>query len=215
MLRLCIKRGDAEQLFISRLSSSNMLHPLIYLSALSLLAGAAAEQMITGSSELDISSCPITFYGQTYKQIYVNFTSENFAICFNDFYNPQTTGDCIVGPKAKMDYVVLSLFLADSLTEEYFISKVPTIDSRLECMAALFVEHNGTSSDLVLANFGTQAALLLLTSISDSVVIYEPGAVLVVNSSGSCFSLNCNDTAVRYIIPNTSQGTASDLQVAD
>ncbi|XP_070786265.1 alpha-tectorin-like [Enoplosus armatus] len=70
-----------------------MLRPLLYLCALIGLAGA--QQTITGSSELNISSCPITFYGQKYEQVYVNFTSDKLAVCFNGFFDPQTKQDCI------------------------------------------------------------------------------------------------------------------------
>ncbi|KAK2863433.1 hypothetical protein Q5P01_002966 [Channa striata] len=41
------------------------------------------------------------------KQQQVNFTSETPSICFNDFYNPQTRGDCVVRPQAKIDFVLL------------------------------------------------------------------------------------------------------------
>lgn len=35
-------------------------------------AGVSEGQLFTVSSELDISSCPITFYGQTYRNLYVS-----------------------------------------------------------------------------------------------------------------------------------------------
>nr|XP_020477887.1 pancreatic secretory granule membrane major glycoprotein GP2-like [Monopterus albus] len=41
-----------------------MLLPLLYLSGLSLLAGAAAQVVFTQSSEVNISSCPITYYNR-------------------------------------------------------------------------------------------------------------------------------------------------------
>ncbi|KAK2899436.1 hypothetical protein Q8A73_012565 [Channa argus] len=159
------------QLFISRLSSSNMLHLLIYLSALSLMAGADEYRSFSASSVLDISSCPITFYGQTYEQIYVSFTSENVSICFNDFYNPQTTGDCVVGPKAKIDSVYFTISPSDPSSEYILISAIPTIKNHLQCLLLFtFILDQMTMTNIYLANFGTQTAVYLSTSLSDPVV---------------------------------------------
>ncbi|KAK2899443.1 uncharacterized protein [Channa argus] len=205
-----------------------MLHPLIYLAALTLLAGAAADQMITVSSEVDISSCPITFYGHKYEQFYVNFTSDNFIICFSGFYNPETRGDCIVGPKGLAHYTLLDIKPPDPFFERYFLQFLPTIKNHLQCMVVLNVDHNGTFTDFFLGNFGTQTALYLSTFIPDSVVIdafVDGNAVdrwsfrgyifidisgcrysgvlykpgTAVKSPGTCFSITCSENAVLMI----------------
>ncbi|KAF3698203.1 Alpha-tectorin Precursor [Channa argus] len=145
-----------------------MLHPLIYLSALSLLAGAAAQQVFSISSELDISSCPITLYGQMYKQIYINFTKDHFVVCFDGFYDPQTRGDCLVGPSSVG--AALEILPPNPSEEEFYFQRLPTIKTHLQGTVVLHLNHNGTSGTLVLANFGTQAALQLRSSSMGSVV---------------------------------------------
>uniref|UniRef100_A0A3P8QAG1 ZP domain-containing protein n=1 Tax=Astatotilapia calliptera TaxID=8154 RepID=A0A3P8QAG1_ASTCA len=74
-----------------------MLRPLLFLCALIAPTGAHwFYQTFTESSVLDISSCPITYYGQQYEQLYVNITSGNVTVCFNGFFSPETGGDCVV-----------------------------------------------------------------------------------------------------------------------
>uniref|UniRef100_A0A3Q1I5Q5 ZP domain-containing protein n=1 Tax=Anabas testudineus TaxID=64144 RepID=A0A3Q1I5Q5_ANATE len=204
-----------------------MLHPLIYLSALSLLAGAAAQEIITDFSVLNISSCPFTFYGQEYEQIYVNISSEFFTICFNGFYNPETRQDCIVGPQLSAQRSVSFIIVSySSYVDEYVHQKLPTIKTPLECYLIL------SWSALALFNMGTQAALFLETFIlgswlnvtnTDSIsqyltiidtsgcrqsgcVMYKPGTV-VNSNTGTC--LNCSDTAVLQTSDPTTTSTTS------
>ncbi|XP_056284634.1 alpha-tectorin-like [Pseudoliparis swirei] len=49
-----------------------MFRFILYLAALGLLKGASAtNQTFTSSGEMDITSCPITYYGQKYDRVYV------------------------------------------------------------------------------------------------------------------------------------------------
>uniref|UniRef100_A0A3B3WMU0 ZP domain-containing protein n=1 Tax=Poecilia mexicana TaxID=48701 RepID=A0A3B3WMU0_9TELE len=61
-----------------------------FLSAL--LAAAGSHQAFTSSAEMNISSCPITYYGQKYEKVYVN----RFAVCFKGLYQPGIQNDCIL-----------------------------------------------------------------------------------------------------------------------
>ncbi|KAK2863432.1 hypothetical protein Q5P01_002965 [Channa striata] len=175
-----------------------MLHPLIYLSALSLLAGADEYQSATVSSVLNISSCPTTFYGQTYQQIYVNFTSETLSICFNDFYNPQTRGDCVVGPQAKIDSVLLGISTRDSYTENGLMSRVPTIKNRLECYLVLYMYHGTSATVFHMGNFGTQTTLGLGTFIYDSVEFESQVNGSIVDSWNFTYSTFADISRCRY-----------------
>ncbi|XP_067378941.1 uncharacterized protein [Channa argus] len=145
-----------------------MIHPLIYLSALSLLTGAAAQQQFNGSSQLDISSCPIAYYGETYKQLYVNLTSENVAICFDGFYDPETGGDCIVGPLVAEE--AFEFYISVNDDDGGFQQPLPTIKSVLQCTVNLEFTYSGKEVELVLGNFGTQAAVYLFTELEGSTV---------------------------------------------
>ncbi|XP_026180635.1 uncharacterized protein LOC113140826 [Mastacembelus armatus] len=135
-----------------------MLRPLVYLCAVSLLAGAAALTF-NESSDFDISSCPISFFGQPYERLYVNFTSVNFAVCFDGFYRPETRGDCILGPAVIRDYGMLNIYPSNPVTESIFRQHLPSIGTDLQCVLNVITEQNGGPGYLALANFGTQAAL--------------------------------------------------------
>ncbi|KAF3698341.1 Alpha-tectorin Precursor [Channa argus] len=139
-----------------------MIHPLIYLSALSLLAGAATVQQFNGSSVLDISSCPIAYYGQIYNQLDVTFTSENVAICFNVFGE-----ECIVGPQLTEEVFD---FFVNSTDNGIFHTNLPNLDTVLSCTVNLKFTDIGKEVELVLGNFGTQAAVYLFTELEGSTV---------------------------------------------
>ncbi|XP_068590227.1 uncharacterized protein [Cebidichthys violaceus] len=52
--------------------TANMFYFILYLAALSLLEGTAAtNQTFTSSGEMNITSCPITYYGQKYDRVYI------------------------------------------------------------------------------------------------------------------------------------------------
>ncbi|XP_067380906.1 alpha-tectorin-like isoform X2 [Channa argus] len=147
-----------------------MLHPLIYLSALSLLAGAQGLQIFHVSSQLNISSCPITFYGQTYNQIYVNFTNDAFAICLNGFYDPQSRGDCIVGPPLLKDSGIFQIVPSNTLDEAFVNQHLPSIKTKLQCIPVVDVYHSNIAARFVLLNHGTQSALYFYSSMQESLV---------------------------------------------
>ncbi|KAM4564997.1 uncharacterized protein V3H82_014094 [Fundulus diaphanus] len=106
-----------------------MLRLLFYLFAVVVLPGAA--QQFTVPSEVNISSCPITYFGQKYERLNVNFTSENFVICFNGFYDPQNKGSCLLTPKGES--AVFGTGGKDPELEEYFHQNLPTITNSMEC----------------------------------------------------------------------------------
>uniref|UniRef100_A0A3B3WMK3 ZP domain-containing protein n=1 Tax=Poecilia mexicana TaxID=48701 RepID=A0A3B3WMK3_9TELE len=64
-----------------------------FLSAL--LAAAGSHQAFTSSAEMNISSCPITYYGQKYEKVYVS-NADRFAVCFKGLYQPGIQNDCIL-----------------------------------------------------------------------------------------------------------------------
>uniref|UniRef100_A0A3Q1BKT2 ZP domain-containing protein n=1 Tax=Amphiprion ocellaris TaxID=80972 RepID=A0A3Q1BKT2_AMPOC len=48
------------------------------------------------SGMMNITSCPITYYGQKYDKVYVSDTDCRFAVCFNGLYTPGIKNDCIL-----------------------------------------------------------------------------------------------------------------------
>ncbi|KAL4008035.1 hypothetical protein ACER0C_001887 [Sarotherodon galilaeus] len=136
-----------------------MLHLLFVLSVLIGVSGA--WQIITGSSVLDISSCPITYYGQKYEQIYVAFMSENIAFCFDNFFNPETGGDCLVGTAPDSDSIEFWINEPNAGIQKLIYDNVATIQNRMECYVLFIMELNGKNYGLVPVNFGTQTALIV------------------------------------------------------
>ncbi|CAB1428843.1 unnamed protein product [Pleuronectes platessa] len=83
--RLLQHKAAALQ-FLPRSRSAASMFNILHLAALSVLAGTAATLDFTGSAQLDITSCPITYYGQKYSKIYVGFSSSTVSVCFNRPY---------------------------------------------------------------------------------------------------------------------------------
>ncbi|KAF6723391.1 Pancreatic secretory granule membrane major glycoprotein GP2 [Oryzias melastigma] len=69
----------------------------VFLTACSFLSGAAStSQTFRSSGEINISSCPIHFYGQRYEKAYVDFSADGFALCFKASYGQGIDNDCIL-----------------------------------------------------------------------------------------------------------------------
>ncbi|XP_047241748.1 alpha-tectorin-like [Girardinichthys multiradiatus] len=146
-----------------------MLRPLLYLSALTTLAGA--QQTFKASSEFDISSCPITIYGQTYQHVYVNLTSKNLVVCFNSFYSPGTKDDCIFGPLTDSDSAEFEKYQRIPILETIVKYSVPTIKTRMDCYFSFSYQHNKGYATLALINFGPQTVLYLYSPAEGTVVV--------------------------------------------
>ncbi|XP_078791898.1 uncharacterized protein LOC144986996 [Oryzias latipes] len=78
-----------------------MLPPLLFLFAAAGLTDASIVFPITENTQVDTSSCPITYYGQEYTTIYINFTGQHMFVCFNGYYHPESNGDCIKAPNTE------------------------------------------------------------------------------------------------------------------
>ncbi|XP_019210182.1 alpha-tectorin [Oreochromis niloticus] len=201
-----------------------MLRPLLFLSALTALAGA--QRFITESSVVNISSCPITYYGQQYEQLYVNMTSGYLTICFNGFFSPETGGDCLV--QRSRGAQRFEFFINPGNSLDYGAREnLPTIQNSLQCTVAIGFD---SIIGFLLNNYGTQAALVFFTYSSDTLVcdvqvggttvkrvnttsytqafadlsgcrdsgeMYPPGTVIS-SDPETCLSLTCNETAVLH-----------------
>ncbi|XP_015257712.1 PREDICTED: alpha-tectorin-like [Cyprinodon variegatus] len=146
-----------------------MLRPLLYLVALITLAGA--KQTLTASTELDISSCPITIYGQRYEQAFVNYTSQNLVICFKGFYGSGTKDDCILGPLPDSKNAEFDQFQRIPLLETIVQYNVPTIKTRMDCYLSISYQHKGGYTTLALIKFGPLSVLYVYTPVEGTVVV--------------------------------------------
>uniref|UniRef100_A0A3P9LBX1 ZP domain-containing protein n=1 Tax=Oryzias latipes TaxID=8090 RepID=A0A3P9LBX1_ORYLA len=79
------------------------------LLCVSIFSDASIHFPITENTQVDTSLCPITYYGQEYTTIYMNFTGEHMFVCFNGYYNHESNGDCIKAPNTEnRTYFVLN-----------------------------------------------------------------------------------------------------------
>ncbi|XP_017295461.1 uncharacterized protein LOC108250206 [Kryptolebias marmoratus] len=160
-----------------------MLRPLLYLSALIVVPGAVGQTTFNESSKFNISSCPITFYGQKYEDVYINFTSQNSVVCFNGFYDPQAGGDCLLGPQASLG--VFYIFSSDQLGEQRLLQEEPTINATLGCYMSFYLDND---TIFYIENFGSQAAL--------TIEFFSPGTHLtdVIVNGITVHTLNITNT---------------------
>ncbi|XP_039461417.1 alpha-tectorin-like [Oreochromis aureus] len=195
-----------------------MLRPLLCLSALIALTGA---EYITESSVLNISSCPITYYGQQYEQLYVNITSGNLTVCFNGFFSPETGGDCIVERSVGTEsfyfwtysyyyyyyhYCYFEIYFNNFYLVHYISGTQPYLYSYIYNSDPTVFEFQvaGTTVDTV--NFTSHHYYYYdyyyyyysfnISGCRHSGQMYRPGTVI--NSPETCFSLTCNETAALH-----------------
>ncbi|XP_011485577.1 alpha-tectorin-like [Oryzias latipes] len=134
-----------------------MLRLLLHLLALATLTGVVSS---TYSKNLNIASCPIRFYAKTYNNVYINFTSSGLMFCFDDFYDPAKSNDCIKGPvmdEAKQG-VSNKIFQITSL-DAVIRNELKTLTSHLKCYLYLSYFSGGRETTLNIYQFGNQTAL--------------------------------------------------------
>ncbi|XP_023201522.1 alpha-tectorin-like [Xiphophorus maculatus] len=206
---------------------------LLFLSAAMLLPGAAGQfEEFANNTEVNISSCPITYFGQKYEQLYLNFTSNNFVLCFTGFYEPHGRGDCLVMPKTDNTYFLLGSLLDYRYVEQDIVQNLPSIKNTGECFVALVI----SGYTFLLVNFGSQTAFLNsdqsvfpdflvdgnkvfplnvtnqqayadLSGCRSSGVLFRPGDVS--SDPKTCRTLTCSQSAV---LQNTSCGPTERCQ---
>ncbi|XP_041821683.1 uncharacterized protein LOC121626990 [Chelmon rostratus] len=113
-----------------------------------------AEQQHVGSATLDISSCPITYYGEQYTTLYVTATNESFTACFDS----SSGVDCIEGPPVDDNTFY---FEETSDNETHYHQNLPYIFSPLICSVELSGFLGGLIFSLTISSFGSQAAVKL------------------------------------------------------
>uniref|UniRef100_A0A3Q2PQU2 Alpha-tectorin-like n=1 Tax=Fundulus heteroclitus TaxID=8078 RepID=A0A3Q2PQU2_FUNHE len=117
-------------------------------------SGSPGAQRFTASSEFDISSCPITFYGRTHQRAYVNFTRQNLVVCFSGFYGSRTDGDCIFGPLPDSGSAEFEQYQRIPVLETIVKYSVPSIDTRMDSPTVCLLSLQST---LALIKFGPRS----------------------------------------------------------
>ncbi|XP_039465397.1 alpha-tectorin-like [Oreochromis aureus] len=87
--------------------------------------------------------------------------SENIAFCFDNFFNPETGGDCLVGTAPDLDSTEFWINEPNVEIQKLIYDNVATIQNRMECYVLFIMELNGKNYGLVPVNFGTQTTLIV------------------------------------------------------
>ncbi|XP_060909004.1 alpha-tectorin-like [Labrus mixtus] len=139
---------------------------LLYLPAFGLLTGSAAMyQAFTSSGEMNISSCPITYFGQKYEKVYVSLDANKFAFCFNSLYSPGIQNDCILmsgGAADRGDLTVLTRKIPPGSGVHQLL---PHLKHAGSCVNVIPLKNSQDDEveQVELGNFGAQAILAIKT----------------------------------------------------
>lgn len=69
--------------------------------------------------------------------------SENIAFCFDNFFNPGTGGDCLVGTAPDSDSIEFWINEPNAEIQKLIYDNVATIQNRMECYVLFIMELNG------------------------------------------------------------------------
>uniref|UniRef100_A0A8D3ACV9 Alpha-tectorin-like n=1 Tax=Scophthalmus maximus TaxID=52904 RepID=A0A8D3ACV9_SCOMX len=164
-----MQRLPSSLKFLRRFPSAtvtSMFSYIIYLAALSMLAGSAAtSQNFSSSGEMNITSCPITYYGQMYEKVYVAFNASRFAVCFKGLYKPGIKNDCILMSGGTADRGGLAVLAREIPTGSGVHRLLPNLKHAGKCVNVIPLKDSQQSEieQVELGNFGTQAILAIKT----------------------------------------------------
>lgn len=68
--------------------------------------------------------------------------SENIAFCFDNFFNPETGGDCLVGTAPDSDSIEFWINEPNAEIQKLIYDNVATIQNRMECYVLFIMELN-------------------------------------------------------------------------
>nr|XP_046236031.1 uncharacterized protein LOC124054280 isoform X3 [Scatophagus argus]XP_046236032.1 uncharacterized protein LOC124054280 isoform X3 [Scatophagus argus] len=142
-----------------------MLRPLLFLSAL--IGPVARSQQADVLREFDISSCAFPYFGKSYSTVYISMTDQHFAVCFTGYYDPQSSGDCVVGPPTTSTSYSYGSRQANPGDKDKYSSGLSSISESLTCELGVR-GYYGADVYLYFGKFNTEAALLISTRASGS-----------------------------------------------
>ncbi|XP_035030545.2 alpha-tectorin [Hippoglossus stenolepis] len=176
---------------------------ILYLAALSVLAGES--QNFTSSGEMNITSCPITYYGQRYDKVYVGFNASRFAVCFNGEYEPGIKNDCILMSGGTADRGSMNIYAREIPTGSGVHDLLPNLKLAGKCVNVITLNDSQQSEiqQIELGNFGPQAILAIQTYSG-----YTPFDVVSVvyktNTTGRdpsiCSTVSCDASGVAAAV---------------
>ncbi|KAM9802835.1 alpha-tectorin-like [Syngnathus typhle] len=138
---------------------------ILYLAVLGTLGAAAMSQTFTNSGEINITTCPITYYGHKYEKVHVAFNNSKFALCFTGTYEAANQNDCILVSGGTADNGNWSVLTQEIPTGSGIHQMLPSLKHRGQCVNVIPLKDNDNSEiqQVELGNFGKQAILAIKT----------------------------------------------------
>ncbi|KAF3843529.1 hypothetical protein F7725_002378 [Dissostichus mawsoni] len=96
---------------------------------------------------MDITSCPITYYGQTYDKVYVAFESNTFSLCFNGSYQTGIKNDCIFMSGGTADRGGLSVFTKEIPAGSGVHRLLPNLSNAGKCINIIPLKDSQQSEE--------------------------------------------------------------------
>ncbi|XP_053733518.1 alpha-tectorin-like [Synchiropus splendidus] len=143
-----------------------MLWWLNLLAAAGLLADLGAESLeFTNFGVRNINSCPITYYGEKYDTIYVDFLGSKLSVCFKGRYKPATKNDCIMMSRGTASSGDLTVLTREIPTSSGVHKMFPDLKYPGRCVNVIPLADHAQSpiKQIELGNFGSQAILAIKT----------------------------------------------------
>ncbi|XP_041662294.1 alpha-tectorin-like [Cheilinus undulatus] len=114
---------------------------------------------------MNISSCPITYFGQRYEKIFVSSDANKLAFCFNGLYSPEVQNDCILMSGGTADRGFLQVLTKEIPIGSGIHKLLPILNRPGKCVNVIPLKDNQESDikQVELGNFGAQAILAIKT----------------------------------------------------
>ncbi|XP_044027681.1 uncharacterized protein LOC122864393 [Siniperca chuatsi] len=158
-----------------------------------LLAVAASHvdllsaEVIVNSGVVDISSCPITFYGRKYSMVDVSFKDSSAVICFKES-KTETPTDCVlIKDQLTADRMNVTVSAFQTVPGSPIHLAVPNIKTTSDCNVQFDLMDGSLSLYIIVSffNFGAQTAMSSTTFLGYTLATYSLNATVGSSSLGS------------------------------
>ncbi|XP_044043029.1 uncharacterized protein LOC122871757 [Siniperca chuatsi] len=162
--------------------------------ALLLLLAVAASQVdllsavfIVNSGEMDISSCPITFYGRNYSMVDVSFKDSSAVICFKEPATETPTDCVLIKDQLTVDRMNVNIFALKISPGSPLHLAVPNIKTTSDCVIHFYLQDGNFRQyiNVIFYSFGAQTVMASMTSDAYTSATYSLNATVGSSSMGS------------------------------
>ncbi|XP_017290022.1 alpha-tectorin [Kryptolebias marmoratus] len=149
------------------------------------------SETFTGSGEVDISSCPLTYLGRQYTAIRVSLNDSSFMMC-----SVEDSPDCLKVEGSQGERVSVEILFEETKPGSFIHQARPNINSSSPCLLKVQLqdETNGTYLTIITYNFGHQGVQLFnITNLYNQTHVNLSAVI----GNTSAFSLFLNTSEVE------------------